>query len=74
VPHSAPSDAARKLINSLYVEAGRIMEDASPELALRMPTEGNDVDDRLKRGRLAGEDIAKLIAAAEVLRRRYIEG
>ena len=73
MPVSDPPDAARELINFLCLEVGRIMEDASPELALRMPTDGKDIAGRLNRGRLAGEDIAQLIAAADVLRRRYID-
>jgi len=66
-------DGCPELIASLYLEAGRIMEDASPELALRIPTEGKLLNKRLHDARLAGEDVLKLISAAEVLSRRYID-
>lgn len=61
---------ARELISVLVLEAGRIMEDASPDLALRLPTDGVAINQRLASARQAGQDIAQLVAAAEVLQRR----
>lgn len=74
MPNTEPIDRSAQLISGLCLEAGRIMEDASPELAFRLPTETRAIHDWLDRARSAGEDIAKLIAAAEVLHRRYLEG
>ena len=62
---------ARELISALLLEAGRIMEDASPDLALRLPLRLEAINQRLASARQAGQDIAQLVAAAEVLQRRF---
>ena len=59
-----------RLTLELLLEAGRIMEDVSPELALRLPLEGSLILKRLASARQAGEDVAQLVAAALVLQRR----
>lgn len=58
------------IIQHLCHEAGRLMEDTSVELALRMPADRDDRRARLQRVRQAADDIAALSAAAEVLHRR----
>ena len=58
------------LIASLCLEAGRIMEDESPALALRLPASATLSAGRLTSALQAGEDIAALAAAAQVLLRR----
>jgi len=60
----------RELIAHLCLEAGRIMEDTSCELALALPTDASAVDTRLGMVRVAADDIQFLIAAAQVLQRR----
>jgi hypothetical protein len=57
------------LIARLCLEAGRIMEDTSVELALVLPTNRDDRADRLERVHRAGFDIAALAAAAQALHR-----
>lgn len=74
MPSAERLEGVTELLSQLCLEAGRIMEDASPELALRLPTNSRAIQDRLHRARSAGDDIATLIAAAEVLHRRYLEG
>ena len=72
-PHMPPRDPNREhldLIASLCLEAGRIMEDESPALALRLPGSTTLTAERVERARQAGEDIAALAAAAQVLLRR----
>ena len=59
-----------ELIASLCLEAGRIMEDDSVDLALTLPGAPSEVEARLAATRQAGEDIATLAAAAQVLWRR----
>ena len=66
-----PNLDIHRLTSELLLEAGRIMEDESPELALRLPLEGGLIFERLKGARQAGDDIAQLVAAAQVLQRRY---
>lgn len=61
---------ARHLIQLLCLEAGRIMEDDSVDLALTLPVAQSEVEPRLAATRQAGEDIAALAAAAQVIRRR----
>ncbi|QGN55050.1 hypothetical protein [Novosphingobium sp. Gsoil 351] len=60
------------LIAALVLEAGRIMEDESPPLAMILPTSGPELIVRLAAARRAGEDIAALAAAAEVIARRAL--
>ena len=65
-----PNPDIHRLISELILEAGRIMEDVSPELALRLPFESGLILERLTGARQAGDDIAQLVAAAQVLQRR----
>ena len=58
------------VIAGLCLEAGRIMENGSPELALTLPESTKRIAQRLTAARQAGEDIAALAAAAQVLLRR----
>ena len=59
-----------ELISGLCLEAGRIMENESPALALTLPMEAKQIADRLAAVHQAGEDIVSLAIAAEVLLRR----
>lgn len=61
---------ASELITALCLEAGRIMEDESPALAMSLPNVASEVAARLAAIRRAGEDIVALAAAAEVIIRR----
>ena len=58
------------LVAGLCLEAGGIMEDESVALALTLPTSATSIAKRLEAARTAGDDIAALIAAAQVLLRR----
>ena len=58
------------LIAGLCLEAGRIMEDESPALALILPKSTTKIAEHFATIRQAGDDIADLAAAAEVLLRR----
>ena len=66
-----PNIDTHRLTLELLLEAGRIMEDVSPELALRLPLERSLILERLTGAGQAGSDIAQLVAAAQVLQRRY---
>lgn len=63
--------AASDLITHLYLEAGRIMEDASVELALTLPGGQRQRADRIDRLQQAGTDMVALATAAQALHRRY---
>lgn len=63
-----------EVIASLCLEAGRIMEDESTGLALTLPASAALIAVRLATARQAGEDIATLVAAAQVLLRRGADG
>ncbi len=65
-----PNLDIHRLISELILEAGRIMEDVSPDLALQLPLESGLIFERLTSAREAGDDIAQLVAAAQVLQRR----
>ena len=67
---TTPTNEQLELIAGLCLEAGRIMEDESPALALALPFSTREVARRLANARQAGEDIAALAAAAQVLLRR----
>lgn len=69
MPTHAPHEHLN-LIASLCLEAGRIMEDESPGFALKLPESTTKIAARLQCARQAGEDIAALVAAAQVLLRR----
>ena len=66
-----PNLDIHRLISELLLEAGRIMEDVSPDMALRVPLDRGLILERLTSARQAGYDIAQLVAAAGVLQRRY---
>lgn len=66
-----PNLDIHRLTSELLLEAGRIMEDVSPDLALRLPLQNNLILERLTSARQAGDDIAHLVAVAQVLQRRY---
>jgi hypothetical protein len=66
-----PPFSTSDLITHLCLEAGRIMEDSSVELALMHPDEQQQRTDRLERLHQAGTDIVALAAAAQALHRRY---
>lgn len=69
-----PPHQHHKVIASLCLEAGRIMEDESTDLALTLPASAASIAVRLATARQAGEDIAALAAAAQVLLRRRKAG
>ena len=60
-----------RLTLELLLEAGRIMEDVSPKLALRLPLASSLILERLTGAGQAGNGIAQPVAAAQVLQRRY---
>lgn len=62
------------LITGLCLEAGRLMEDESPALALTLPESTTAIAVQLATARQAGEDISTLAAAAQVLLRRRETG
>lgn len=66
-----PDISAQGLVFHLCLEAGRIMEDTSVELALTLPEGQVERIDRLDRLHRAGSDIVSLTAAAQALHRRY---
>ena len=68
---NGPNLDIHPLVSEILLEAGRIMEDVSPDLALRLPLESSLILERLTSARQAGDDIAQLVAAAQVLQRRY---
>ena len=68
-----PEDPSRdllELVSGLCLEAGRIMENESPGLALTLPQASAEIAHCIAMARQAGEDIATLATAAEVLLRR----
>lgn len=65
-----PALSNRELIGRICLEAGRIMEDTSAELALSLPTGAVGVERRLDTLRQASLDIAAYSAAADALHRR----
>ena len=67
----APPDL-RELIAQLCLEAGRIMEDTSTDLAMALSTEPAAISGRLQEFRDAALDILALTAAAQALHRRCI--
>ena len=58
------------VIQHLCLEAGRLMEDFSAELAHALPTSACDRAARLDFVRQAAADVASMMDAAEVLSRR----
>jgi hypothetical protein len=60
----------RRIITVLQLEAGRIIEDVSGELAIALPDDAAVIDAHLDELREAAEDVRSLLAAAHVLHRR----
>jgi hypothetical protein len=58
------------LISGLCLEAGRIMEDESPALAMQLQDNAEVIRALVESARSAGQDVVALASAAEVLLRR----
>lgn len=56
----------------MCLEAGRIMENESPALAMTLPSTLAELEARLATMRRAGEDILMLAIAAEAVLRRSV--
>ncbi|MEO7636139.1 MAG: hypothetical protein ABIS16_00685 [Sphingomicrobium sp.] len=69
-----PALSYHELIGRICLEAGRIMEDTSAELASFLPTGTAVVEKRLSMLRQASLDIATYSAAADALHRRANHG
>jgi hypothetical protein len=65
-----PSTDWREIINQLRLEAGRIMEDTSGQVAMILPADSDKIAVHLNAVREAADDIQSLLAAAQVLHRR----
>lgn len=68
----APLPDWHEIIAQLCLEAGRLMEYTSDELARSLPTDNNAIDQRLRTAREAADDSAALITAAQTLGRRCL--
>jgi hypothetical protein len=68
-----PDPRLLKLIQMLCLEAGRLMEDRSPEFALVLPKEPSELAARLEYLREVSEELVTLSAAAQALYRRALE-
>lgn len=66
---NSDADHARDLIQGLLLEAGRLMEDGSPELAMNLPLERGSVAGRVDRLHRVATDILALATAAQALAR-----
>jgi hypothetical protein len=64
------SEASNPLVAHLCLEAGRLMENASAELARVLPTDPHARTTHLQRMQKAAIDIASLVEAAAALDRR----
>lgn len=69
-PMATEASPTIKVIQHLCLEAGRLMEDYSAELALTLPPAADGRAARLEVVRQAAADMAALMAAAKVLNRR----
>jgi len=67
VPNDPAPDCNRDLIQELCLEAGRIMEDTSAELARVLPHSPREIALRVERFREAAETILALAMAAHAL-------
>ena len=67
-------DTSRELIQSLCLEAGRIMEDASADLALSLPKRSSQVAAHVDQLYRAAEDILALASAARSMCREPRRG
>lgn len=63
------ADPAKDLIHALLLEAGRIMEDESAELALALPREQSLIATRVEHVHRVATDILALTNAARALAR-----
>jgi hypothetical protein len=61
------------LISALLLEAGRIMEDTSPELALKLPEDPEGASARIVALETAAHHLVALAAAARALLRQGSE-
>jgi hypothetical protein len=68
--HSSPD--WHGIISKLCLEAGRLMENASVDLARTMPRDVLARADRLGQTQAAADDCLSLLAAAQVLHRRCL--
>ena len=70
VAMAEPSDSGvTQVIELLLLEAGRIMEDASVDLALALPVEPQLLHNRIANLAAAAAEISSLAAAAQTLLR-----
>lgn len=65
--HDDPDRHRRELIQLLILEAGRIMEDTSPLLAMVLPVDASDRTQRIEKFRRDPEKIAALTHCARLL-------
>jgi hypothetical protein len=63
------SPDSHEIIGHLCLEAGRLMEDTSVELARALPADASALAGRLSRTRSAAQDSLWLLLAAQVLQR-----
>lgn len=61
------------LISALLLEAGRIMEDTNPELALKLPEDTEEANARIAELETAAHHLVALAAAARALLRQVSE-
>jgi hypothetical protein len=66
-------DAVADLVQQLCVRAGVLMEDFSVDAVSILPRASSDGEAMLVRLKSATSDMAALVAAAEVLERRFVE-
>lgn len=64
----------RDLIQGLLLEAGRLMEDESPELAMILPCEPALIAARVDRVHRVATDILALAGAAQIIARTVSDG
>lgn len=67
MPYQPNPDCNHRLIQDLFLEAGRIMEDTSAELALVLPRHPDEVAVCVERLRVAAKTILALANAARAL-------
>lgn len=63
----------QEIISQLRLEAGRIAEDVSVELAMRLPVGGQGREKRLRDECETANDMQVLLSAARVLLRRCLK-
>ena len=57
-------------VQRLLLEAGRIMEDSSPALALALPDDPRVISERIEQLATSASDLTALAAAARLLQRQ----